>query len=247
VTDLELSERVLRLWDFTDPAGSEARFAAAADAEPDPVRRQVLVTQLARAQGLQEAFDKGHATLDGLGDVDRLAEEPAVRCLLERGRLANSAGDPAAAAPLFERAYHRAAAAGLAGLAVDAAHMVAIAVPDRHQEWFDRGMAAADGSADPLARRMVAALLTNLAWSHADAGRWAEALPLFDRAVQVRREVADAEGLHVARWCRARAWRALGRHDEALAELRELAGTPDGAADPYVADEIAANERADRD
>jgi hypothetical protein len=36
---------------------------------------------------------------------------------------------------------------------------------------------------------------------------------------------------------------ALGRHDEALAELRQLAATPEGAEDHYVAEEIQANER----
>ena len=244
VTDLELAERVLRIWEFTDPVGSQKRFAEAADAEPDLVRRQVLCTQVARAQGLQEEFAAGHATLDALGDPDQLAAEPAVRCLLERGRLRNSAGEPSEAVPLFEQAYERAIASGFAGLAADAAHMLAIALPpDRHQEWADRGLAAAEGSADPLARTMTAALLNNLGWTYADAGRWADALPLFERAVQVRRERGDPEPLHAARWARARALRALGRHDEALAELRALAATPEGAGDHYVTEEIEANER----
>jgi tetratricopeptide (TPR) repeat protein len=243
VTDLELAERVLRTWDFTNPAASRTRFAEAAAAEPDPARRQVLLTQVARAEGLQDAFAAGHATLDSLGDPGGMAAEPAVRSLLERGRLHNSAGEAPAAVPLFEQAYHRATAAGLAGLAADAAHMLAIAVPERHEEWANRGFAAAEGSADPLARTMTAALLNNLGWTYADAGRWADALPLFERAVRVRRERGDPEPLHMARWARARTLRALGRHDEALAELRELAGTPEGAADHYVTDEIEANER----
>lgn len=248
VNDMALAERVLEIWDFADPAGSEARFARAVQAESDPVCRQVLVTQTGRAQGLQDAFEAAHATLDGLGDLDSLAEEPAVRCLLERGRLYNSAGDPAAAVPLFQRAYQRAAAAGMAGLAADAAHMLAIALPpEQHQEWFRRGIAVADGSPDPLARRMMGALLNNMAWTYAEAGRWDDALGLFERAVQVRRTIGEAEPLHVARWARARALRALGRHAEALAELRELAQTPEGAEDSYVAEEIAANQAARRD
>jgi len=194
VIDVALAERVLRIWEFTDPAGSEARFAQAAQAEADPVCRQVLATQLARAQGMQDAFDKAHATLDRLGDLDGLAEEPGVRCLLERGRLYNSAGDPGVAVPLFRRAYQRAEAAGMAGLAADAAHMLAIVLPpEEHLEWFRRGIAAADGSPDPLARRMMGALLNNMAWSYADAGRWDDALGPFGRAVQVRRAIGDAE------------------------------------------------------
>jgi hypothetical protein len=138
---------------------------------------------------------------------------------------------------------------GLAGLAADAAHMLAIALPDQHEQWALRGLAAAEGSDDPLALGMTGALLNNLGWSLADVDRWDEAYPLFDRAVTARAKVVDLLGsdssvksLHVARWTRARAARALGRRDEALAELRELAATPAGAADSYVAEEIAANE-----
>jgi tetratricopeptide (TPR) repeat protein len=248
VTDLELAERVLRSWDFTDPAGSRARFEQAAAAEPDQVRRQVLLTQVARAHGLAEAFDAGHATLDSLGDADDLAPEPAVRALLERGRLHNSAGDPAGAVPLFGRAYDRAVATGLIGLAADAAHMLAIALPAQQQEeWAHRGIAVAEGpggAADPLARTMLAALLNNLGWSYADADRWADALPLFERAVELRGERGVAEPLRAARWARARALRALGRYAEALAEQRELAANLEGASDEYVTAEIAANEAA---
>jgi tetratricopeptide (TPR) repeat protein len=255
VTDAELAHRVLALWDYRDPAGSQARFAAAADAEADPVRRAVLRTQQARAQGLRDDFAGGHATLDALGEPATLTAEPAVRVLLERGRLRNSGGDPAGSAPLFEQAYHRAVAEGLSGLAADAAHMLAIVLPpERHEEWAERGLRLADGSADPLARSMAGALLNNLGWTHADAGRWEQAYRLFDRAVTAREQAwtavpvaATTWSLHLARWTRARALRALGRHDEAAAELRELAKTPQGAADPHVAEEIAANEAATRD
>ena len=52
-----------------------------------------------------------------------------VRVALERGRLRNSAGDPAAAVPLFRAAAEGAASAGLVFLQVDALHMLAIADP----------------------------------------------------------------------------------------------------------------------
>ena len=246
MSELEFGARVLTLWDFEDPAGSQARFAEAADAALDPPVRQSLLTQVARAQGLQQAFDAADATLDALGDPEDLADEPAVRVLLERGRVRRSSGDTQAAVPLFRAAYDRARAAGLVGLAADAAHMLAIAQPEEHQRWADLGLAIAEGSADPLAIRMRGALLNNLGWAHADHGRWGEALELFERAVDARRASGDAWALHVARWTRARALRALDRHPEALAELRELAATPEGAADHHVAEEIVENEKAAR-
>jgi len=245
MTDLAFAARVLELWDFRDPAASQVRFAEAAEAEPDVAHRQSLITQLARAQGLQEAYADSHATLDTLGDPADLADEPGVRALLERGRAFNSSGAPETAVSLFRAAYERAAAAGLTGLAADAAHMMAIALPaEQHEDWAQKGLTIAEGSPDPLAIRMRAALLNNLGWTYADDERWADALGLFEQAIDARRQTGDAYTVHVARWTRARALRALGRHDEALAELRELAATPDGADDQYVAEEIAENEKA---
>ncbi|MEN3361512.1 MAG: hypothetical protein V7637_5494 [Mycobacteriales bacterium] len=248
MTDLELAEQVLRTWDFGDPAGSRARFEQAAAAEPDGPRRQVLQTQVARANGLENAIEAGHTVLDGLGPVDALAAEPAARSLLERGRLYNSGGAPETAVPLFQQAYERAEAAALLGLAADAAHMLAIVLRAQQQEeWALRGIALAESDAarpDPLARTMLAALLNNLGWSRAEADRWAEALPMFERAVRLREERGVPGPLHFARWSRARALRAVGRYAEALAEQRELAASPEGTDDQYVAEEIAANSAA---
>ncbi|HCT75374.1 MAG TPA: hypothetical protein DGT23_02015 [Micromonosporaceae bacterium] len=127
--------------------------------------------------------------------------------------------------------------------------MMALVLPGEHEEWAARGLAAAEGSDDPLAQGMVGALLNNLGWSLADEEKWDDAYPLFDRAVAARTAVFESTGtraaansLHVARWTRARAARAVGRNDEALAELRELAITEIGAADPYVAEELAFHE-----
>jgi tetratricopeptide (TPR) repeat protein len=247
MTDLGFSQRIIDMWDFRDPAASQLRFTEAAAAEPDPAHRQSLLTQVARAHGLQKSLEAGHATLDSLGDPAALADEPGVRALLERGRLHNSGGDPVAAVPLFRAAFDRAEPAGLIGLAADAAHMLAIALPkEEREEWVRRGIAIAEGSDDPLATRMIAALLNNLGWDYADGGRWAEALDLFEQAIDARLRTSDPYAIHVARWTRARALRALGRHGEALADLRALAATDVGAGDPYVAEEIAANELSSR-
>jgi tetratricopeptide (TPR) repeat protein len=245
MSEYVLTERVLATWDFGDPAGSLERFTAAAAGEAGRDARQVMLTQAARAHGLMGDFAAGDALLDGLGDVAELGDEPGARALLERGRLRNSGGDPAAAVPLFEAAYARAEAAGLVGLAADAAHMLAIAAPPADQRhWAEKGLAIAVGSDDPLALRMRAAILNNLAWTYAEGDDWAAALPLFEQAVDLRRLAGDAGPLHFACWSRARALRALGRYGEALAEQRRLKDTPAGAGDRDVAEEIAENEKA---
>ena len=53
-----------------------------------------------------------------------------------------------------------------------------------------------------------------------------------------------ARYIGTARSDRVSALRAVGRHREALTELRQMVATPEGTVDPYIAEEIAANERA---
>src|SRR5688572_21565066 len=78
------------LWDYNDPATTEQKFRALlprAEASADRFYHAQLLTQLARAQGLQRKFDEAHATLDQVAQVD---QPPArVRYLLERGRVFN--------------------------------------------------------------------------------------------------------------------------------------------------------------
>jgi hypothetical protein len=74
------------LWDFGDPAGSERRLAseAASQAHTDAERAELL-TQQARALGLQERFDAARALLESLGQAADAAVRTRVK--LEVGRL----------------------------------------------------------------------------------------------------------------------------------------------------------------
>jgi len=104
------------LWNPEDPAGSEARFRTAAETA-EGADRLVLMTQVARALGLQGRYDEGHAVLDQLAVDDT---EVAVRASLERGRLLRSAGEPGQARPHFEAAATTARASGLEELRAEA-------------------------------------------------------------------------------------------------------------------------------
>lgn len=242
-------------WDFSDPAASEARFAAmlaesdrrAAAAESAEIR-----TQLARAQGLQRNFAAAHQTLDLVEQW--LAAQPdeypriRVRLLLERGRVHRSAGNLAAADPFFVQAFEFACrhTPALDGLAVDAAHMAAMtAAAQDAADWNARALALAESSPNPDARRWRASILNNMGWTEFAAGNAAAALTYFERALHARLE-QGIDGPRrgpwlIARWCVARAHRALGRFDDALAEQLRLrdehaaAGTSDG----FVSEEIA--------
>src|SRR5579862_6151897 len=115
------------LWDYGDPGLSETRFAEARLSAGSAVAEAEFATQQARALGLQGRFEEGHALLDDIGYDDPVV---AVRVLLERGRLYNSAGQAQHAAPLFTAAAEQAQVCGATFLAADALHMVGIAEPD---------------------------------------------------------------------------------------------------------------------
>lgn len=200
--------RIDELWDFSDPAASEARLRAAVDSEPDAATRAELETQVARALGLQGRFDEADAVLDAV-DIEDAAV--AARASLERGRVRNSAGDAGAATAYLLAAADAASAADLAFLHVDALHMLAIAEPDQADAWTAAALTVLDGVDDPRTLRWRVSLHNNTGWRLFDAGRFREAETAFERA----RDAA-------IRWGTPQqvAWA-----DEALAEARAaLAG-----------------------
>ncbi len=232
------------LWDFADPAGSEGRFRAALateDGQP-PAKRAEVQTQIARAQGLQRRFAEGHATLD---ELERSSEPTTdwvnIRIALERGRLLNSSGDPVSSIPHFTRAWELATATGEDALAVDAAHMLAIAVPGEGAlPWHERAFALARSSPDPKAAAWIGSLGNNLGWTLHDLGRPEEALAAFKDALAWREEKGSPGPIRIARWAVARCLRTLDRPAEALALQRALAAelAAAGEEDPYVDEEI---------
>jgi tetratricopeptide (TPR) repeat protein len=231
------------LWDFDDPAGSQLRFEKAASTA-EGADRLVLMTQVARALGLQERYDDAHAILDDLATND---PEVVARVSLERGRLLRSAGEPDEARPHFEAAAASARADGLDVLLVDALHMVALVAPPEQQLALnEEALAVARGSATPAARDWDASLLNNIGMAHADAGDFGAALVAFEEALASRRRIGDAGRTRVARWMVGWALRNLGRTDEALAIQQALRTELDalGASDPYVDEELALLERS---
>ena len=194
-----MSDLFRPLWDFDDLEGTETRLRT--------LRAEAL-TQLARVAGLRGRFDEGDRLLDGVTE-----ESPRVRIRvdLERGRLRRSSGDEEAALPLFETAYAAAIAAGEGWLAGDAAHMCALAAPDREGfvTWTTRGLELAERS--EAAAYWAGPLLNNLGWEHFDAGEHEQALEAFERALAVReRDPDNLAALEAAREAVAEARRALG-------------------------------------
>ncbi len=236
------------LWEYSDPAASEARFRASLEQADGDARLEIL-TQIARTYSLRERFAEANAVLDEV--EPRLASSgprPRVRYLLERGRTLNSAGEPEKARALFVEAWERAGEAREEGLAVDAAHMVAITYAGTMQgvEWNRRGLALARASSDEKARSLIPALLNNCAWDLHGMGRYEEALAVFEEAQREWTALGKPRQIEVAKWSVARCLRSLGRWRDALAILRALEAeqTARGAIDRDVALEIAADLEA---
>jgi tetratricopeptide (TPR) repeat protein len=234
------------LWDYDRPAETEARFRdllPAAQASGDRDYHLQLLTQIARAQGLQRRFDAAHATLEYVREwVTDDQKTVKVRYLLERGRCFNSSGNVERARACFLEAWEVARENRLDDYAVDAAHMMGIveAAPDEALAWNVRAMEQARASADPAARRWLAALQNNIGWTYFGTGRYADALAVFEDALELRRAQGKPGPIRIARYAVAKVHRVLGRVAEALAGqealLREceLAREPDG----YVHEEI---------
>lgn len=233
-----------RLWNFDDPAGTERKFREllpAAERSGDADALLQLKTQIARTLGLQRKFAEAHALLDevekGLTPALKVAR---VRCLLERGRVLNTSGNPEKARPLFLEAYEFGAREKLESWAIDAAHMMGIVEPPEKQiGWTEKALALAESSTDERARRWRASLHNNLGFSLLDLGKREAALAHFETALAIRKEQKTPAQIRIAEWCVAHALRLLGRIDEALAIQRRLEEEQRGKdADGYVFEEI---------
>ncbi len=229
------------LWDYNDPAATESKFRALLTGDFEP--RGELMTQIARTLSLQKRFDEAHALLE---EAKPLCDGPSrayVRWLLEKGRTFNSSGDKPSARALFTSAYEEALKLEEHGLAVDAAHMVAIAESGEGvMRWNLVALELAAASTQPAARRWRKSIYNNLGWTHFDLGQLDEALNCFIASEAAARDIEDAESARIARWCQARTLREQGRPRGALdllePMLEEIAST--GKEDKFVGDEIEA-------
>ncbi len=240
-----------KLWDYTDPAATEAKFRAIlppAEASGDRAYYAQLLTQVARAQGLQSKFGEANATLDA---VERIlnedgADQPTltrVRYLLERGRVLNSSERPAEARPLFEQAFELAERAELDPFTIDAAHMIAIVEPSPKLQinWNERALALAERSTDERARRWRASLCNNIGWSYFDHEQYGPAMIAFEMALAFRTEAGKPRDIRIARYAIAKTLRMQKKIDEAIAIDREIVEQAAEAKEPdgFFLEELA--------
>jgi len=205
-----MPDRLRRLWDFDDLDGTEHGLREQLEREPDDAGRAEVLTQLARVQGLRGDFDGCEELLAQAEELAEASDIANVRIKLEGGRKLRSSGEAPASVPLFEAAFEDALSADLYYLAGDAAHMVAIADPDKLIEWTERGLALADE--EPDAAYWAGPLLNNLGWHYFESGDYEAALSAFERALEVRElDPTNADAIAFAKEAVETAQQALGR------------------------------------
>jgi tetratricopeptide (TPR) repeat protein len=233
-------------WNYDRPDSTEAAFRALLPAARDSGNRDYLaqlLTQIARAQGLQMRFDEAAKTLDEaeslLKDDMKVAR---VRLLLERGRVLNSSKRREESKPFFREAWDLAREARADGFAVDAAHMLGIVEPgEASVEWNRTAIAYAEKSPDPKARSWLGSLCNNLGWTYHGQGEYETALDLFRKALAAREAEGKPSPIRIANWCIARTLRSLERTQEALAIQERLLAelSAEGSTDGYAHEEMA--------
>lgn len=232
-------------WEYADPAASQGRFQAVLITAAGDERLELL-TQIARTYSLRKLFDEAHRVLDQVeGQLSSAGPRPRIRYELESGRTFNSNGDIEQARLHFLNAWKLARSAAQDGLAVDAAHMLAITHSGTPQarQWAQAGLELARPSTDPKARALIPAMLNNAAWDLFDEGSYEAALALFEEALIEWNATGKTPQIQVAQWSVARCLRALGHCEEALSIQFELEAAHQSAEteDGFVFEEIAEN------
>jgi tetratricopeptide (TPR) repeat protein len=231
------------LWDYSDPHHTEIRFREILLQVPeDNVAYLELLTQIARAQGLQHKFDRAHQTLDQVERrLGKYASRAKIRYLLERGRTLNSSGHPDEAQPLFDHALDMARELSEDFYAVDALHMLAIVAPPASRLDFNmRAIQLAESSPQAKARNWLGSLYNNTGWSYHEIGNYESALEMFEKAEAARKSQGRVNEIRIAQWCVARALRSLNRIEQALSQQKVLEAEYEaaGESDGFVFEEI---------
>lgn len=214
-------QRLSQDFDYDDPKGTESRLAAlsrTAQEAGDVAAVAEILTQVARAQALQGHLEEADRTLDRAAALPTEAVRPRVRIFIERGRLLRRQGRPQDARASFEKAYETAVAAEQAGLAADAAHMLALMLPFAEaRTWVDRGLDLAERSSDPTVRHWVGVIMNNWGERLDEQGDHEGAALAFARALAARRLEDDASVSRVSEFALAVQLRKLGLAAQALA------------------------------
>jgi tetratricopeptide (TPR) repeat protein len=233
------------LWDFDHPGPTEKKFRELLPAAVDSLDISYLaelLTQIARAEAMQRKFQDAQKTLDRVEKALPKAEQKvSVRYLLERGRVLSLSGKPRDAQPRFQEAFNVALISKMDLYAVDGAHMMAIAEPEKALEWNLKALDLAEKSSDEKARKWKGSLYNSIGWNYFDQKDYQEALFMFQKALEFCERLGEPFKIRTAKWSVAKVLRAIEHTEEALEMQRALFEEyqAEGKRNGYVYEEIA--------
>ncbi|MDO9576389.1 MAG: tetratricopeptide repeat protein [Candidatus Cloacimonadales bacterium] len=219
------------MWDYSQPDSTEMRFkeilpliTQTNEFKVDEQYKAELLTQIARAQGMQGKFDEAAINLQ---QAENLIKEnmpvAQIRYYLEKGRLLNAMGEKENAAKTFLKAYEYGLENKLDLYTIDAVHMLGIVEPPEKQiEWNLIAFYLVEKSEDPRCQSWLGALANNIGWTYFDLDDYDKALVFFQKGYDWRQTQLDEEATRIAKWSVARCLRALERYDDALQMQLEL-------------------------
>ncbi|MCF7793545.1 MAG: hypothetical protein K9N09_07295 [Candidatus Cloacimonetes bacterium] len=238
------------MWDYAHPDSTEMRFkeilpllTQTSEFSVSDEYNAELLTQIARAQGLQGKFNEAAKNLEKADSLitDKMPTAK-IRYLLEKGRLLNTMNQTEEANKLFFQAYEFGKKDSLDFYTLDAAHMLGFTTPLEQQlDWSLKALDIARTSDDPRCEQWEGPLYNNIGWTYFDNKDYFHAHKMFMNDFEWRKEHNDEAGARVARWSIARSLRSMFKFDEALhiqlaleKDLQENNLPPDG----YVYEEL---------
>jgi tetratricopeptide (TPR) repeat protein len=215
-----------KLWDWDHPDKSEAAFRELLPKASTESEKVEILTQVARAQGLQRKFEEAHKTLDGVEKMlgaDGIKARARIRYLLERGRVFNSSKQQDKAKAPFTEAWELGQKSGEENLAVDAAHMMGIAeTGDASLAWNEKAIAYAEQARDPKCKGWLGPLYNNTGWTYYDKKDYPKALEILTKAQTWFEQKGNPSQIRIAKYSVGKVLRALGKVTEALAIQEKL-------------------------
>ena len=233
------------LWDYEQPGPTERKFRELLPAALDSLDISYLaelLTQIARAEGMQKKFSEAQKTLDRVEKaLPKADQRVSVRYVLERGRVLSLSGKPREAQPRLREAFNLALMLKMDLHAIDAARMMAVAEPEKALEWNMKALDLADKSADAGANKVKGPLYSSIGWNHFEQKKYQEALFMFQKALQYTDQLGDLLKIRTAKWSVAKVLRVIEHTEEALEMQRKLFEEyqGEGKRNGYVYEEIA--------
>lgn len=234
------------LWNYHAPEETRKKFLDVYEQHKNSDDTNYLLelkTQIARTYSLQAKFEEAHKILDEVeAKLSADTAKAKVRYQLERGRTFNSANQKQEARSLFEQAFENANTIAAENLAIDAAHMVAIAATSIEDKivWNQNGLNTAKKSQDKNSKRWIGTFLNNMGWDLFDAGRYGEALTSFKECWSFHEQSNNENELKIAKWSVAKTLRLMGQINESLDIQLDLLKADNGIDDSgYGYEELA--------